>query len=121
MATKTNTKPKAKKETSPIVTDAPLSAADLQDRIAARAYEIFLARNGTPGDDLSDWLRAEHEVCSALSNSITDGIAQAISATPKRKRTSITQTSKTTAASSSTRKPKTAGVSGSQKEKRASK
>lgn len=121
MATKTNTKPKAKKETSPIATDTALPAADLQDRIAARAYEIFLARNGTPGDDLSDWLRAEHEVCSALSNSITDGIAQAISATPKRKRTSITQTSKTTAASSSTRKPKTAGVSGSQKEKRASK
>jgi hypothetical protein len=34
------------------------------EAVAARAYEIYLERqrSGTPGDDLSDWCRAEEEV-----------------------------------------------------------
>jgi hypothetical protein len=32
------------------------------DRIRARAYEIFQARNGGGGDALADWLRAEREL-----------------------------------------------------------
>lgn len=32
------------------------------DRIRRRAYEIFQARNGGPGDHLSDWAQAEREV-----------------------------------------------------------
>ncbi len=33
------------------------------EAVAARAYEIYLERqrDGTPGDDLSDWCRAEEE------------------------------------------------------------
>jgi len=31
-------------------------------RIRQRAYELFLQRGGTPGDDLRDWLNAEQEV-----------------------------------------------------------
>lgn len=30
--------------------------------IAARAYEIFLARNGAEGDPTADWLQAEREL-----------------------------------------------------------
>lgn len=31
-------------------------------RIAARAFELYLARGGEPGQDLEDWLRAEAEL-----------------------------------------------------------
>ena len=30
--------------------------------LAARAYTIFLARGGQPGDDLRDWFQAEAEL-----------------------------------------------------------
>jgi hypothetical protein len=33
-----------------------------ESAIATRAYEIFLARNGEPGDPVSDWLQAEREL-----------------------------------------------------------
>lgn len=33
--------------------------------IRRRAYEIFVARNGGPGDHVSDWIRAEQELNSA--------------------------------------------------------
>jgi hypothetical protein len=31
-------------------------------RIRQRAYELFEQRGGRPGDDLRDWLKAEHEI-----------------------------------------------------------
>lgn len=31
------------------------------DHIRIRAYEIFQARNGGPGNALADWIRAEQE------------------------------------------------------------
>ncbi|MGO9057363.1 MAG: DUF2934 domain-containing protein [Candidatus Binataceae bacterium] len=33
-----------------------------EDEIRNRAYEIYCARNGGPGDELSDWLKAEAEL-----------------------------------------------------------
>ncbi len=30
--------------------------------VAKRAHEIFLARGGTPGQELDDWLQAEREL-----------------------------------------------------------
>lgn len=36
-----------------------------RELIEARAYEIFLARNGGDGDALSDWLQAERELGGA--------------------------------------------------------
>ena len=33
-----------------------------QEKIAHRAYEIYLERNGAPGNPLEDWVRAEREV-----------------------------------------------------------
>ena len=48
-------------------TKAPrVSATTLNEsEIATRAYEIFKARNGEPGDPVSDWLQAERELRTA--------------------------------------------------------
>ena len=35
------------------------------EQIALRAYQIYLERNGAPGDPHSDWLRAEAELAAA--------------------------------------------------------
>ena len=40
---------------------AQQSTGDQQQRVRERAYEIYLARNGAPGDPLGDWLVAERE------------------------------------------------------------
>jgi hypothetical protein len=34
------------------------------DHIRIRAYEIFQARNGGPGNALADWIRAEKEAAT---------------------------------------------------------
>jgi Protein of unknown function (DUF2934) len=42
------------------------TAADFdRDRIAARAYELYLARGGGDGMDMEDWLVAERELRGA--------------------------------------------------------
>lgn len=43
------------------VRDRTAADAD-RDRIAARAYELYLARGGTHGLDMEDWLLAEREL-----------------------------------------------------------
>ena len=43
-------------------TQATKLADPSQEEIRARAYELFLARNGQPGDPVADWLRAEAEL-----------------------------------------------------------
>jgi hypothetical protein len=35
------------------------------DRVAERAYELYLARGGGDGRAMDDWLRAEHELRSS--------------------------------------------------------
>lgn len=37
-------------------------AVDLEEQIRRRAYELYLERNGAPGDQAGDWLIAEREV-----------------------------------------------------------
>lgn len=37
------------------------------DRIAARAYELYLARGGGHGQDWDDWLEAERELASSVT------------------------------------------------------
>jgi hypothetical protein len=34
-----------------------------RDRVATRAYELYMARGGADGSDLEDWLTAERECC----------------------------------------------------------
>jgi Protein of unknown function (DUF2934) len=40
------------------------------DEIALRAYEIFLERGATPGNDLDDWLQAEEELVKKQTNAM---------------------------------------------------
>ncbi len=47
------------------LTSAPREAADLQARIAARAYELYEQRGGQDGYALEDWLQAEREIRDA--------------------------------------------------------
>ena len=42
--------------------------APTAEMIRARAYEIFMARDGRSGDELSDWLAAEREIMGTLSS-----------------------------------------------------
>lgn len=37
-------------------------SAPTHEEIALRAYEIYLEREGAPGDALQDWARAEREL-----------------------------------------------------------
>ena len=46
------------------VGDTTAGAPD-RDRIAMRAYELYLARGGTGGYELDDWLTAERELSGA--------------------------------------------------------
>jgi outer membrane protein TolC len=46
---------------------APQNGGDMtatidRDRLAQRAYELYLARGGEDGRDLEDWLTAEREL-----------------------------------------------------------
>jgi DUF2934 family protein len=40
-----------------------------EQKIAQRAYEIYLERNGAPGNPLEDWVRAERELLQKTSKS----------------------------------------------------
>ena len=43
-------------------TDPSPKRDPIRDAVAARAYEMFLARGGTHGHDVEDWLQAEQEL-----------------------------------------------------------
>ena len=45
---------------------AASNEAPTPQRIAARAYELYLARGQEPGHEQEDWLRAERELTDAL-------------------------------------------------------
>ena len=50
--------------------DAP--AGDSRDRIAARAYELYLARGGRDGADFDDWIAAERELAGSSAHAGSD-------------------------------------------------
>ena len=52
-------------EERPVTPSPPPTS--LGDRIAERAYYLYLARHGEEGDALSDWLEAERQVCQEES------------------------------------------------------
>jgi DUF2934 family protein len=74
MARKTNGSPAPNRKKKAVVSTTPtnvssiedarknLQDARLEDEIRRRAYEIYLERNGSPGDEHQDWLSAEREV-----------------------------------------------------------
>jgi hypothetical protein len=42
------------------------------EEIRQRAHQIFMARGGTPGTELDDWLRAEQELKHERAGAKTD-------------------------------------------------
>jgi Protein of unknown function (DUF2934) len=64
----------------PVQTQKPLHPASMDvvsdlpshDEIAARAYALYEARGASHGDDLNDWLDAEHELLQEYSNRVGD-------------------------------------------------
>lgn len=48
-----------------------------QEKIALRAYEIYLERAGAPGNPLEDWVRAERELLSKPKKSAKKAVATA--------------------------------------------
>ena len=50
----------ASQEVTKKTRNAPVRPAD--EKIALRAYQIYLERGCTPGDAMQDWLRAEQEL-----------------------------------------------------------
>lgn len=48
------------------------NASDPRDRIAMRAYELYLARGGADGGDFDDWLAAEREIGGPASAEDTE-------------------------------------------------
>jgi hypothetical protein len=53
---------KAKSATPKPKSTRAKKSSPTHEEISRRAYEIFLERNGAPGDPHSDWLRAEAEL-----------------------------------------------------------
>jgi hypothetical protein len=39
-----------------------ISGAPIREEIELRAYQIYLERDGAPGEDVEDWLQAEREL-----------------------------------------------------------
>jgi hypothetical protein len=57
--------PKPKKQPQAVriaPVEIPVAVYPTQSEIARRAYEIYLARGGSHGCDLDDWLQAEQEL-----------------------------------------------------------
>ena len=60
-ARKTNTQTAAKPASMETV-NAGIGKEDFVSKVRQRAQEIWLARGNSHGDQLSDWLQAEHEM-----------------------------------------------------------
>jgi hypothetical protein len=48
------------------------SNGDPRDRIATRAYELYLARGCSHGGDFDDWITAERELTGVESHAASD-------------------------------------------------
>jgi len=42
-------------------------SVDLEVKIRERAYQLYLERGSTPGNENEDWLTAEHEILTSKS------------------------------------------------------
>ena len=60
--------PKTRKSSSPTVRKPrAIGNRPTTEEIALRAYHIYLERDGTPGNALEDWTRAERELLGQSS------------------------------------------------------
>jgi hypothetical protein len=49
------------------IRDEMANDEQVRAKISLRAYEIYLSRGGEPGGEVQDWLQAENEVLTSLS------------------------------------------------------
>ncbi len=54
--------PKKKEPSLPAGKSPSVKSQPTRDEVALRAYQIYLERNGAPGNALEDWTRAEREL-----------------------------------------------------------
>jgi len=55
--------PKTRKLASPVQGNSKTAKNEpTREEIALRAYQIYLKRNGAPGNALEDWVQAEREL-----------------------------------------------------------
>jgi hypothetical protein len=62
--TRQSSRKKVVPESEATATGEPADSGDTAE-IERRAYEIYLSRNGVPGDPVADWLQAEGELRAA--------------------------------------------------------
>ena len=58
----TQTDPQGGPQTDQERSPQPSSTDSERERVAQRAYELYLARGGTDGQAMDDWLSAEREL-----------------------------------------------------------
>lgn len=54
--------PELRNNVTPITVAVKKTNVDLDEEIRRRAYELYLERQGTPGDQAQDWFTAEREI-----------------------------------------------------------
>ena len=72
----TNGKTAVMKARSATVRETLASLDPTHDEIKARAFQIYLARNGKPGDSAADWLQAERELRAEKAKGATKRAAK---------------------------------------------
>jgi hypothetical protein len=53
---------KTRESSSPTTQPRIAKIQPTQEDIAVRAYQIYLKRGGTPGNELEDWIQAERQL-----------------------------------------------------------
>ena len=69
--------PEVRSNVTPINVVAKKGTVNLDEEIRHRAYELYLERNGTPGDPNQDWLVAEREVRERYASTNQSSLAAA--------------------------------------------
>ena len=68
-------------ETTRVATNQPT-----REEIALRAYHIYLQRGGIPGNEVEDWIEAEHQLAGVNGKATENGkVAENGNGKPRRK------------------------------------
>jgi Protein of unknown function (DUF2934) len=59
--------------TTPEFAHAPQTSPVVEEKIRARAYELYVQRGGVGGSAEQDWLRAKEEVCGQRRSASASG------------------------------------------------
>jgi hypothetical protein len=59
---------KTRESSSPTMRKTAAKYQPTQEEIALRAYEIYMERDGAPGDEVEDWIQAERQLIEKHAN-----------------------------------------------------